>query len=133
MESCRPPSSTCVGNDFFEPLVAKLVGFDTRAVDPMWLRETLQKGLVRDEDIEKRFPKFVLSLMNRRDIASRTAVMEEGFESTAIGMSENFAVLWALSNVHVPALKKWLEKYDDTTQTAEPERDVTSEPVPNTK
>lgn len=97
---------------FFEPLVSELLELDSGSLDPYWLKEVVKRGLVSDEDIEKKFPRFVLSLMDKREkVASNTD--RGNLQPTVTMMAENFGILWTLSNVHVPALRKWVSKYDE--------------------
>jgi hypothetical protein len=104
---------------FLEPMVAGLLDLEARSIEPLWLREVLKRGLVKDEDIEKRFPRLVLALMERKDRASKVASMEQGVEPTISSMTESFAVLWTLSNIHVPALNRWVQKYEEASASEE--------------
>lgn len=96
---------------YFEPLVVEILELDPYLIDTYWLKEVYRRGLVQDGEVEKRFPRLVLAHLERRDKAGR-ASGEPGLEPTLSTMAENFAVLWALSNVHVPALMRWVRKYD---------------------
>jgi hypothetical protein len=98
---------------YFEPLVVDLMDLDPYLIDPLWLREVWRRGLVEDETIEKKFPRFVLFFLERRDKATKLALADNGLEPTMGAMAENMAVLWTLSNVHVPALMRWVKKYED--------------------
>jgi hypothetical protein len=97
---------------FFVPLVSQILDLGADRIDSRWLKHILDRGLVADEDIEKRFPRFVLAYLERRDRASRIAQKSPEFESAFNAMAENLAVLWTLSSTHVPALLKWVKKYD---------------------
>lgn len=97
---------------YFEPLVGELLDLDPYMIDSYWLKEVIRRGLVQDEDIEKRFPRFVLAFLDRREKATKIAAAEPGPEPVISAMAENFAVLWTLNNVHVPALMKWVRKYE---------------------
>jgi len=97
---------------YFEPLVAEILELDPYMIDVHWLREMISRGLVQDEHIEKRFPRFVLAYLERRERASRVAAAEPGPEPVLGAMAENFAVVWTLSTTHVPALMKWVKKYE---------------------
>lgn len=98
---------------YFEPLVAEILELDPYLIDSFWLREVTRRGLVQDADVEKRFPRLVLAYLERRDKASRATASDGGLEPTMASMTENFAVLWSLSQVHVPALLKWVKKYEE--------------------
>ena len=97
---------------YFEPLVTGILDLDPYLIDSIWLREVIRRGMIQDEDIEKRFPRFVLSYLDRQEKASKTAAVETGLESTVSSLSENFTVLWTLSNVHIPTLMKWIKKFE---------------------
>jgi hypothetical protein len=97
---------------YFEPIVAAILELDPSLVDAVWLREALAGGLIQDDDIEKRFPRFVLAYLDRREKASKVALADAGLEPTLSSMAESFAVVWTLSNVHIPALMRWVKKYE---------------------
>lgn len=97
---------------YFEPTVAELLELDAGSVDAEWLKEVVKRGLVTDDDIEKKFPRFVLSLIDKREKMA-SATDRANLEPTVSMMAENFGILWTLSNVHVPALRKWVSKYDE--------------------
>lgn len=101
-----------IKNKYFEPMVGEILDWNPYLIDSEWLGAVVRAGLVKDEDVEKRFPRYVLAFLDRRDRASKTAVMEAGFEPTVSLLTEDFAVLWTLSRVHVPALFKWIKKYE---------------------
>src|SRR5690606_24319946 len=73
---------------YFEPLTAELLDLDPYLIDPQWLGEVTRRGLVQDEDVEKRFPRFVLAYLDRCDKASRTAAVEPGAEPLLASMAE---------------------------------------------
>ena len=106
----KPGAFNKMKDTYFEPLVARILELDPYLIDPYWLREVQRRGMVRDQDIEKKFPRFVLAFLDRREKATKMASAETGLEPTLSSMAENFAVLWTLSNVHVPALMKWVKK-----------------------
>lgn len=96
----------------FEPMVVSILELDPYLIDPQWLGEVVRRRLVKDEEIERRFPRFVLAFLDRRDRATKVATMEAGLEPTVSSLTENFAVLWNLSQIHVPALMEWVKKND---------------------
>lgn len=98
---------------YFEPLVAEILELDPYLIDSYWLREVSRRGLVQDSDVEKTFPRLVLAHLERREKASRASAADGGIEPTVASMTESFAVLWSLSQVHVPALMKWVKKYEE--------------------
>lgn len=97
---------------YFEPLVAEILEFEPAWIDAYWLDEVLLRNLVEDELIEKRFPRLVLAHLDRRERAVQAAAVEDGPEPVITAFAENFAVLWSINRVHLPALSKWVRKYD---------------------
>jgi hypothetical protein len=98
---------------FFEPLVDSILSLDVALLNPEWLRTVLSYGLVHDEQIEKRFPGYVLAFLQWGDeAAARSGTKEAGFEKELGAMAQSFSVLWTLSNVHLPALMTWVKKYN---------------------
>ena len=100
-------------SQYFAPMVSRILDLDPYLIDPTWLGTVIEKKLVSDSDIEKRFPRFVLAFLDRRDRASKVATMENGLEPTVSSLAENFAVLWTLSSIHMPALFNWVKKHDE--------------------
>jgi hypothetical protein len=96
---------------FIAPLVGEILALGPSVIDPRWLSEAWRAGLVKDTEIEKRFPRLMLAYLDRRDRALKARELA-GLDSTVGLMAENFGVLYTLSNVHVPALLKWVKKYD---------------------
>jgi hypothetical protein len=97
----------------YEPVVVSILDLGPSIIDPKWLKAVLERGLVSDKDIETRFPRYVLALLGRREKASREAASNPNAETAITSMAENFRVLWTLSNVHIPALMKWVKKFDE--------------------
>lgn len=102
-----------VKEKFFEPLVTELLELDPYLIDTTWLHEVTRRGLVSDDDIEKRFPRLVLANLDRREKAARTMMQDPGIEPTLVAMSENLAVLKSLAGTQVPALLKWVRKNEE--------------------
>ena len=102
-----------MNSQYFAPMVSRILDLDPYLIDPTWLGTVIEKKLVSDSDIEKRFPRFVLAFLDRRDRASKVATMENGLEPTVSSLAENFAVLWTLSSIHMPALFNWVKKHDE--------------------
>ena len=50
---------------YFEPMVVDILDWNPYLIDPVWLSTVVSAGLVRDEDIEKRFPRYVLAFLER--------------------------------------------------------------------
>lgn len=107
---------------YFEPWVQSLLDLDVSLIDNGWLTTTLQRGLIADDQIESKFPRFVLSYVDRRDRAARIAENNGDIESVVASITENMAVTWALNHVYMPALLQWVERYDATTNEPDPDR-----------
>ena len=101
-----------IKNKYFAPLVSHILSWDPYLIDPYWLGAVNRSGLIKDEDIEKRFPRFVLAFLDRRDRATQMAMAENGLEPTVSSLTESLAVVLTLSSIHVPTLTEWVEKYD---------------------
>lgn len=96
----------------FEPVLAGLLDLRPATLDPAWLGELLRRGVISDEQVEKKFPRFLLTYLEQREKSNRNAIQNIGMESMVVSMTEDFRVLWTLSSVHVPALMKWVQRYD---------------------
>ena len=107
-----PQSFNGIKEKYFEPIVANVLELDTPMIDTDWLQQVLDKGLLTDEAVEKKFPRFVLAYLDRLDRAGRRLQANTGVDPTLNGMTENLAVLWTLSRIHVPALMTWVKKYE---------------------
>lgn len=97
---------------YFDPMVAGILDLEPSLIDSVWLEYAVAHGLISDEAIEKKFPRIVLSMLNRRSQATRTSLGEAGLEPTVASFSENFAVLYGLSRLHLPVLARWVKKYE---------------------
>jgi hypothetical protein len=97
---------------FFKPWVSGILSLEPAAIDPVWLREVAERGLVKDEDVERRFPRMVLKTLERQDKASRGMSEDPSLEGTVSGLMESLAVLNHLGFVYLPQLNKWVEKYE---------------------
>ncbi|MEZ4751174.1 MAG: hypothetical protein R3B54_11310, partial [Bdellovibrionota bacterium] len=97
---------------FMKPWVSHILELGPARLTRSWLNEVIQLGLIDNEDIEKKFPLFVLAHLQRGDRASLSAVSSDAVEPKLASMAENMAVMWSLSAIHVPVLMKWVENYD---------------------
>lgn len=98
---------------FFEPWIPGMLDFEATSIQAAWVKEVISKGLVKDEDIENKFPNFVLTLLNARELASKKMLLEEGLESTMESHLVNTVVLWDLTDTFIPSLREWVKKHDD--------------------
>ena len=97
---------------FFEPLVAQVLELDPTMIEPIWLELVLEKGLVSDDVIEKRFPRYVLSYLDRFHSAGKKLLTDPTVPTALSALTEDFAVLWTLSRIHLPTLSVWVKKYE---------------------
>jgi hypothetical protein len=98
---------------FFQPWVSGLIDLEEPSLHPSWLREVSQKGLLKDEEIQMRFPKFVLSLMNQQERIAQRVTQDETTENVLSAAFANADILWKLSQIHIPTLEKWAEKHQN--------------------
>ncbi len=98
---------------YLEPMVNELLDLDPVLVNQEWLATVVRFDLVDDAQIEKRFPRLVLNELDRRDKANRLAMSQAGPDPVVEAMSENLSVVWTLSSVELPALFKWVKKYEE--------------------
>lgn len=98
---------------YFEPLVVEILTLEPYLIDNYWLGVVTARGLVKDNEVEKRFPKLVLASLERREKATQIADPSPSLEPLMASMTENFAVLWSLSQIHVPTLLQWVDRYEE--------------------
>ncbi len=102
-----------IKNKYFEPYVKLILEWPNDLIDYKWLSIVLANKLVEDEDIEMRFPKLVLSLLEKRDTINKEAANTNELSPLVSSLAENMAILWSLSRLHIPALQNWVKKYDN--------------------
>lgn len=98
---------------YFEPMVPRILDFPADTIDIAWLRAANRWGLIKDQDVEKKFPRLFLAQLEKRDRAVKAALSDDSPENTMKALSENFAVLWALHQVHLPVLNRWVKKHEE--------------------
>ncbi len=99
---------------FFQPLATAMLDLGPDRMDHRWLREIWTHGFVTDEDIEKRFPRFVLAYLDKQNQAMKLALRSPDLEGNFTAMTQSFAVLWTLSSAQIPALSDWAKRFDQT-------------------
>lgn len=112
LKSSNSGSANQFKRTYLEPFVSGILEFDAAAIEGRWLQEVLAEGLILDADIERRFPRFVLSLLDRRERAAKVQLGDDGPEDTTASLADQFAVLWTLQTVHVPALTGWVKRHE---------------------
>jgi len=97
----------------FEPLVPKILDFPPATIDVRWLRAANRWGLIRDEDVEKKFPRLFLAQLERRDQGVKNALTDPSPDNMMKSMSDSFAVLWSLHQVYLPVLNRWVKRHEE--------------------
>src|SRR5690606_34169059 len=91
---------------FMKPWVSSILELGPARLTRSWLSEVIRMKLVADEDIEQKFPLFVLANLQRGDRATLGAIGSDGVAPKLASAAENFAALWSLSVIHMPMLMK---------------------------
>ncbi|MSP19678.1 MAG: hypothetical protein EXR74_08920 [Bdellovibrionales bacterium] len=97
----------------FEPWVSLILNLQGGSIQPKWLQEVVIRGLVKDKDIEEKFPRFVLALMATQEKSNQKAILESGVDPVMQSALVNFNALWNLSTVHLPALDRWASRQEE--------------------
>lgn len=104
---------------FFDPLMDALLELGPERLDLRFLKAAWINGLIRDEDIEKRFPRFMLSFLDKKEAAMDKFSRGEGDLESSIALSaENFGVTWAITSLYAPALHEWVTKYEENEESS---------------
>lgn len=98
---------------FFEPWVVGLLGLEANLIEPVWLAETVKKGLIKDEDVQTKFPRLVLSLLEKQEQIGKDVLLVERQDRWLASYVNSFDVLWSLNETYLPALEKWSKKHAD--------------------
>ncbi len=98
---------------YFETMMPAILDFQSDALDIRFLRAAVRWGLVKDADVEKKFPRLFLAQLDKRDRAVRAAAADESAEPTLTAMTDSFAVLWAMHQVHLPVLGRWVKRNEE--------------------
>ncbi len=98
---------------FFEPWVSGTLELEVSSITPAWIKEVVNLGLVNDDNIQAKFPRFVLALMNENENASKKLVLEGGVEPMIETAMTSFNILWNLTDIYVPALNEWAKRHDE--------------------
>lgn len=99
---------------YYRPYVAGILDLNPEDIDLVWARYCMDQQLVGNEDVERRFPKVVLSLL------SREARNSENVEFIATDVDRGIASLarklnlsYSLQTVLIPALDEWIASYEN--------------------
>jgi len=105
---------------YFVPLVEGILELEPESIEFGWLKFVWEKGFVRDEQIETRFPKLVLVQVKKRENALKDLQQKSDLEDTIRAMLVSLDVSRNLSSVQVPALNLWIKKNESQKPTDSP-------------
>ncbi|MFM8268886.1 MAG: hypothetical protein ACKN9V_01765, partial [Pseudomonadota bacterium] len=89
---------------YFVPTAEGILELDPEFIEREWVKFVWERGFVRDEQIETRFPKIVLVQLKRREAALKKLTVDNSLQNQMASMAESLAVSRFLSSVQVPAL-----------------------------
>lgn len=98
---------------FFEPWVKGFLDLEALDINPMWLEEVINKGLVKDAEVQSKFPRLVLSLILLQEEASKRLTVAQDEENWLETQMTYFTVNWNLSQMYLPAINRWAIKHED--------------------
>jgi hypothetical protein len=100
--------------NYFEPFVAKILDFPPESIDLQWLRATNRWGMLSDETVEKKLPRLFLAQLEKRAPAAKAQGEEPSPENHLKLFSDTLAVTWALHQVHLPILNRWVRRNEES-------------------
>lgn len=106
---------------YLVPTVEGVLELEPGFIETEWVKFVWEKGFIKDEQIESRFPKMVLFQIKRREKALKQLATSASFQSSLESLAETMAVSRALSSVQIPALNVWIKK-NETTQSESSEQ-----------
>ncbi len=92
-----------------EPLVNDILDFDAEFISYGWLRKMWMAKLIKDEGIEKKFPRLVLVQLNTLE-KQKKKVAENTPDALVSQMVADFNVLWKSQSAAIPALFDWVKR-----------------------
>lgn len=95
---------------YFIPTVEGILELDPEFIEREWVKFVWEKGFVKDEQIETRFPKILLVQLKRRENALKNLTSNDSLPSQMSSLAESLAASRFLSSVQVPALNVWIKK-----------------------
>ena len=101
------------------PLVVQILTWDALRISPVWVRGVYALGLVSDGDLEKKFPRLTLTLFDAWDEAFKGLAENSRMENWIAASARGFMVHWTLNQAHIPALSKWVKKFEEKEPDAE--------------
>lgn len=100
------------------PVVSQILTWEALRISPTWIRAVVELGLVSDTDLEKKFPRQALALYDAWDDSVKSLSDGTRVEEWTAASARQFMIHWTLSQGHIPALTKWVKRYEEN---AEPE------------
>lgn len=94
------------------PTVGAVLELEPDFIEYEWLRFVWEKGFVKDEQVESRFPKLLMVQLKRREQALKNLNFDSSFSSMVSAFIENMEVARDLSSVELPALHHWMKKQE---------------------
>ncbi len=99
---------------YFIPTVEGILELDPEFIEREWIKFAWEKGFVKDEQIETRFPKILLVQLKRRENSLKKLMVDSSLQSQMTALAESLAVGRFLSSVQVPALNGWIKKNESS-------------------
>jgi len=103
-------------DQYFIPFVVKILELNPNLIDTDWAKFVWEKGFIKESQIETRFPKIVLSHLNKREEISQNLLGADSFSSSATVLAQNMATHFALSSVQLPALRSWVKTQEGSAK-----------------
>lgn len=97
---------------YFTPTVGAVLELEPDFIEHEWLRFVWEKGFVKDEQVESRFPKLLMVQLKRREQALKNLNYDSSFSNMVSAFIENMEVARDLSSVELPALHQWIKKQE---------------------
>ena len=95
---------------YFVPTVEAVLELDPEFIEREWVKFVWEKGFVKDDQIETRFPKILLVQLKHRENSIKKLMVDSSLQNQMAAMADSLAVSRFLSSVQVPALTSWIKK-----------------------
>lgn len=99
---------------YFIPTAEGILELEPEFIEREWVKFAWEKKMVRDEQIETRFPKIVLVQLKRRENALKRLNVDPSIQNQMVSMAESLAASRFLSSVQLPALHGWIKKNESS-------------------
>lgn len=98
---------------YFETMVPRILDLPPDTIEVAFLRALNRWGLIKDEDIEKKFPRLFLAQLEKRDRANKAFAGDESAENAMRTLASSLAVVTSLYQVHLPVLNRWVKRHEE--------------------